>query len=74
MANKVWKNYFESLNQIARCQLIVEMIRNMNFREKMKMIGLRSSENNSERTIVINLLHVYQAIGSTSHSKDANVT
>lgn len=40
----------------------------------MKIIGSRSSENNSEKTIVINLFDAYQEIGSTLLSKDANVT
>lgn len=48
--------------------------KNKNFRETMKFFGLRSSENNSEKTIVRNLFDVYQEIGSTSCSKDANVT
>lgn len=43
------------------------------FLERMKIIGLRSFENNNEITIVRNLFDAYQAICSTSLSKDANV-
>lgn len=50
------------------------MIKNLNFRQTMKILGLRSSESNSERTIVRNLFDAYQAIGSKSHTKDSNAT
>lgn len=51
------------------------MINNLNFRVTIKIIGLISSENNSEKTIVRNLFNLYQATSSTSHSnKDANIT
>lgn len=74
MVKRIWQNYFENLNQTARCQLILQMIKNLNFRETMKILGLRSSKSNSERTIVRNLFDAYQDIGSKSRTKDSNAT
>jgi hypothetical protein len=74
IVKKIWNNYFEKLNQSGRCQVVVEMIKNLKFRETMTIIGLRTSENSTERTIVRNLFYSYQDIGSKSRSKDANVT
>lgn len=61
---KIWNNYFENLNQSGRCQLVVEMVKNLKFREMMIILGLRTSKNCSERTIVRNLFDEYKYIGS----------
>lgn len=36
-ANQIWKIFFDPLNETTRCQLLVEMMRNMKFRPIMKM-------------------------------------
>ena len=46
------------------------MVKNMKFRETMRILGLRTSENNSERTIVRNIFDAYQSIGSKGYNND----
>ena len=74
IVQKIWNNYFENLNQSGRCQLVVEMVKNLKFKETMRILGLRTSENSSERTIVRNLFDAYKSIGSKSCNKDVNTT
>ena len=33
IVKNIWNNYFEKLNQSGRCQVVVEMIKNLKFRE-----------------------------------------
>ena len=74
IVQKIWNNYFEKLNHSVRYKLFVEMVKNLKFRETMRTLGLRTSENSSERSIVRNLFDGYQSIGSKAHSKDANTS
>jgi hypothetical protein len=62
--NKIRNNYFEKINVNGRCQVVVEMIKNVKFRETLRIFGVKKSENSSERTIVRNIFYAYQAIGS----------
>lgn len=72
IVKNIWNNNFEKLNQSGRCQLVVEMLKNLKFRETMRILGLRTFENSSERSIFINLFDAYQSISSKECSKDDN--
>lgn len=59
---------------IGRCQLFVEIMRNLKFRPIMRILGLRMMDESSEKYIVKNLMIAYESVGSTSCTKDINVT
>lgn len=40
----------------------------------MRILGLRTSKNRSERSIVRNFFDAYKSIGSKTHTKDANTS
>ncbi|WP_044908971.1 hypothetical protein, partial [[Clostridium] innocuum] len=46
-ANRIWRSFFENLNMTGRCQLFVEMMRNLKFRPIMKILGLRTMDESS---------------------------
>ena len=72
--DKIWKMFFERLNETTRCQLFVQIMRGLKYRNIMKTLGLRTSNASSENTIVKNLMDAYDTVGKTSRSKDSNVT
>jgi len=49
-------------------------MRNIKFRPTMKILGLRTLNASSEKSIVKNLMSAYESVGSTSRTKDSNVT
>ena len=50
------------------------MVKNIKVRETMRTLGLRTSENSSERITVRILFDAYQSFGSKENSKDANTS
>ena len=72
--DKILKFYFERLNETARCQIFVQMMRGLKYKNIMKTLGLRTQNASSENTIMKNLMDAYESVGKTSHSKDSNVT
>ena len=50
------------------------MVKNMKFRETMRILGLRTYENSSEKSIFRNLFDVYQSIGLKSCTKDSSIS
>ena len=62
IVQKIWNNYFGNLNQSGRCQIFVELVKNLKFRETIRTLGLRIFENISEITIVRNFFDAYQSI------------
>lgn len=73
-AHKIWRVFLEKLNDTRRCQLFVETMRSIKYRSIMKILGLRTSEASSEKSIVKNLMSAHESVGNTPHTKDSNVT
>lgn len=71
---RIWRLFFEKLNEAGRCQLFVEMMRQLKLRPIMKIIWLRTSDDSSEKFIVKNLMSTYESVGSSSCTKDTNTT
>ena len=70
----MWRLFFEELNIIGQCQLLVEMMRNLKFRPIMKILGLRMmDDSNEKKNIVKNLMSAYDKVGSKSCTKASNI-
>ena len=72
--NFMWTLFFEELNITSKCQLFVEMMRNLKFRPIMKILWLRMTDDSNEKIIVKNLMNAYDKVGSKSRTKDSNIT
>lgn len=57
--------FFDKLNETTRCQLFVEIMRNLKYMSIMKILRLRILEASSDKSIVKNIMSAYESVGKT---------